>query len=72
MTTSKGSPVYKFQQLYKLQSEDLIAQPTENSDVDFRVTLGWNYNPCTGTTTAVWHATPTPTPTPTATPEGQE
>ncbi|HOV48412.1 MAG TPA: LCP family protein [Anaerolineae bacterium] len=71
MTTSKGSPVGKLQQLYKLQAEDVIAHPTENSEVDFRVTLGWNYDPCHGTTTASWRVTPTPAPTPTPTPEGQ-
>lgn len=69
MTTSKGSPVVKFQQLYRLQSGDLTAQPTENSEVDFRVTLGWNYDPCLGTTTAIWRATPTPGPSPTPTAE---
>jgi len=71
MTTSKGSPLGKLQQLYKLQAEDVVAQPTENSEVDFRVTLGWNYDPCHGTTTAIWRVTPTPAPTPTPTLEGQ-
>lgn len=63
MTTTKGSPLPKLQQLYHLHSGDVLAQPTENSPVDFRVTLGWNYDPCVGTTTATWHVTPTPTPT---------
>lgn len=64
MTTSKGSPLSKLLQLYHLQADDVTAEPMEESPVDFRVTLGWNYNPCYGTTTATWHPTPTPTPTP--------
>ncbi|MBN1260815.1 MAG: LCP family protein [Anaerolineae bacterium] len=63
-TTSKGSPLYKLRSLYKLQTGDVIAEPIEGIDLDFRVTLGWNYNPCDGTTTAYWRPTPTPTPTP--------
>ncbi|MGC9400493.1 MAG: LCP family protein [Anaerolineae bacterium] len=66
-TTDKGSRLWKLRQLYDLESEDVVSQPTEGSAVDYRVILGWNYNPCTGTGTAHWHATPTPTPT--ATPE---
>lgn len=68
MTTSKGSPLPRLQQLYHLQTGDVLAEPTENSAADFRVTLGWNYDPCTGTTTATWRPTPTPTPTPTPAP----
>ena len=47
----------------------MTAEPTEGSPVDFRVTLGWDYNPCDGTGTVGWRPTPTPlpeTPTPTA------
>ncbi|HEY88164.1 MAG TPA: LCP family protein, partial [Thermoflexia bacterium] len=67
-TTTKGSPLWKLLSLYKRQSSDVVSTPSEESPVDFRVTLGWDYDPCTGTGTAHWRATPTPGPTPTPTP----
>ncbi len=67
-TTSKGSPLWKLLSLYELQSSDVIGEPTEGSAVDFRVTLGRDYNPCLGTGTARWRPTPTPTPTGTPVP----
>jgi len=67
-TTSKGSPLYKLLRLYKLDVGEVISEPTEESPADFRVTLGWNYDPCVGTVTARWRPTPTPTPTETITP----
>jgi len=63
-TTAKGSPLYRLISLYKLQQGDVTSEPTEGSAVDFQVILGANYNPCTGTGTAYWHATPTPPPPP--------
>jgi len=68
LTTGKGSPIAKLLALYRLKQSDVTAQPTEGSPVDFRVTLGWDYNPCTATGTANWHLTPTPTPTATPSP----
>ena len=67
-TTSKGSPLYKLRRLYKQQPGDVVAEPTEGSAVDFRITLGTDYDPCVGTTTARWRPTPTPSPTPTVVP----
>lgn len=61
-TTSKGSPIVRLMTLYKRQQRDVIAEPTEGSPVDFRVTLGWDYNPCDGTGTVGWRPTPTPMP----------
>jgi LCP family protein required for cell wall assembly len=66
-TTSKGSPLVRLMTLYKRQQRDVVAEPTEGSPVDFRVTLGWDYNPCDGTGTVGWRPTPTPVPE-TATP----
>ena len=63
-TTSKGSPLWKLVGMYRLQDYDVIAQPTEDSPVDFEIILGSNYNPCTATSTAYWQPTPTPTATP--------
>jgi LCP family protein required for cell wall assembly len=63
-TTSKGSPIYRLRYLYERQPGDVTQQPTEGSPVDFRVILGSDYNPCHGTGTARWRATPTPSPTP--------
>lgn len=67
-TTSKGSPLYKLLQLYKRQQSDVVQEPTEESPVDFRVILGWDYDPCEGTVTAKWRSTPTPPPVETPTP----
>ncbi len=66
-TTDKGARLWKLRQVYELQPEDIVDQPTEGSAVDYRIILGWNYDPCVGTVTAKWR--PTPTPSPTATPE---
>lgn len=63
-TTPKGSPLWKLTSMYRLQGGDIIAQPTEGSDIDFQVVLGANYNPCTATNTAYWRPTPTPTAAP--------
>jgi LCP family protein required for cell wall assembly len=59
-TTSKGSPLWKLNSMYRLQAGDVVAQPMEDGEVDFRVVLGANYNPCTATNTAYWRPTPTP------------
>lgn len=63
-TTPKGSPLPKLVSLYHLQPGDVTSQPTSDSTVDFQIILGANYNPCTGTGTAYWRATPTPPPPP--------
>ncbi len=63
-TTSKGSPIVRLMALYKRQQRDVTAEPTQGSPVDFRVTLGWDYNPCDGTGTVGWRPTTTPMPTP--------
>ncbi len=67
-TTSKGSPLPRLMRLYRLQSEAVVTQPQEERQVDFRVILGGDYDPCIGTHTAHWRATPTPSPTPTPQP----
>jgi len=63
-TTSKGSPIAKLMTLYRRNQSDVTAEPTEGSQFDFRVTLGWDYNPCAGTGSVGWYPTPTPTATP--------
>lgn len=68
-TTSKGSPLWKLLSMYRLQVGDVVAQPTEGSDIDFQVVLGADYNPCTATNTVNWRPTPTPSPTPTTAPD---
>lgn len=67
-TTSKGSPLPTLSKLYKRQASDIQARPGEGNGVDFRVILGYDYDPCSGTVTAHWQPTPTPSPTPTPTP----
>jgi hypothetical protein len=68
-TTSKGSPLYKLLALYKMQSGDVVSEPTEGSPAEFRVILGRNYNPCDATVTGRWQPTLTPTPEGTPGPE---
>jgi LCP family protein required for cell wall assembly len=64
-TSSKGSAISRLMQLYKRNASDVISQPTEGSEVDFRVILGSDYDPCIATRT-YWYpgslATPTPLP----------
>jgi hypothetical protein len=48
-TTSKGSPVPRLMKLYELKPEDVISEPAEVREIDLRVILGANYNPCTAT-----------------------
>ena len=48
-TTTKGSAVSRLMSLYKRQDSDVISQPTDGSAVDYRVILGYDYNPCTAT-----------------------
>lgn len=53
-TTSKGSPLPKLLRLYRLKQSDVTAEPSEEGPVDFRVILGWNYNPCYGANASGW------------------
>ena len=63
-TTRKGSPLHRLMTLYRREQRDVVAEPTEDSQIDFRVTLGWDYNPCDGTGTIGWRPAPTPVPEP--------
>ena len=48
-TTAKGSPISRLMRLYKRKQDDVVAQPTDGSQIDFRVMLGSDYNPCDAT-----------------------
>lgn len=48
-TTAEGSPLPRLLQLYGRQPSDVISQPTEHREVDFRVILGADYDPCAAT-----------------------
>lgn len=48
-TTSKGSPLPTLIALYKRRADDVVAEPTEDRVVDFRVILGSDYDPCAAT-----------------------
>jgi LCP family protein required for cell wall assembly len=66
-TTSKGSPVATLLRLYRRNQSDVVREPTVGREADFRVILGWDYDPCVATGTAYWstsQAVPTPSPTP--------
>jgi len=62
-TTSKGSPLPTLMRLYRRNQSDVIQEPTVDRDVDFRVILGWDYDPCAATGTAWWSTSQSPAPT---------
>ncbi len=39
--------VQRLMRLYGLVADDVVSSPTEDSDLDFRIILGANYDPCT-------------------------
>jgi LCP family protein required for cell wall assembly len=47
-TTPKGSPISYLVSLFRRRDGDVIAEPTDDSLVDFRIVLGYDYNPCPG------------------------
>ncbi len=60
-TTRKGSPLNRLFQLFNLRQEDVTYETTDpENPTDFTVRIGGNYNPCSGTGSANWRATPTP------------
>jgi LCP family protein required for cell wall assembly len=69
-TTAKGSPIYHLARLYGRYYGDVVSQPTEERQADFRVVLGADYDPCRATKIH-WQPDgelPTPTPIPPAPP----
>jgi hypothetical protein len=73
-TTAKGSPISHLMRLYGRHTSDVVSQPTEDRQVDFRVILGADYDPCRATKIH-WQPdeelptpTPIPSPPPTAIP----
>jgi LCP family protein required for cell wall assembly len=46
-TTPGGWPLPRLISLYKREGSDVISRPTEESDVQFQVLLGADYDPCT-------------------------
>lgn len=48
-TTAEGSPLPGLLQLYGRQPSDVVSQPTEHREVDFRIILGADYDPCAAT-----------------------
>jgi len=69
-TTAKGSPISHLMRLYGRYVSDVVSQPTEDRQVDFRIILGADYDPCTAAR-IYWRpdqSLPTPTPLPKATP----
>ena len=62
-TSGKGSALYRLMRIYERQAGDVISQPTEGSEIDYRVILGADYNPCAATR-IYWSTETFPTPTP--------
>ena len=62
-TSAKGSPLPRLKRLYKRDESDVISQPTEEREMDFRVVLGFDYDPCVAAKSQ-WYSGSLPTPTP--------
>jgi LCP family protein required for cell wall assembly len=48
-TTADGWTLYRLARLYRRRGNDVVPQPTDQRDVDFRVLLGVDYDPCVAT-----------------------
>ena len=70
-TTSKGSALPLLTRLYWRYYSDVVLQPTEEREVDYRIILGSDYDPCNAVSASYWlpdDSLPTPTPLPAAIP----
>ena len=56
------STLVRLVNLYPITYDEILSEPTEERAIDYQILLGWDFNPCKGTKTARWRATPTPTP----------
>ena len=64
-TTSKGSRLSELGRLFRVPQSNLISQPDANADVEYRIILGADWDPCQRASIGVFPTrTPTPTPMP--------
>jgi LCP family protein required for cell wall assembly len=56
------SVLARLAKLYPVTYDEIVTEPTEEREVDYEIHLGWDFNPCKGTVTARWRATPAPPP----------
>lgn len=64
-STSKGSRLSELGRLFRVPQSNLISQPDANADVEYRIILGADWEPCQHASIGVFPArTPTPTPMP--------
>jgi len=64
-TTSKGSRLSELGRLFRVPQSNLISQPDANADVEYRIVLGADWDPCQRASIGVFSTrTPTPTPMP--------
>lgn len=63
-TSDKNSRIPDLKKIYRIADARILAQPDPDAEVDYRVILGADYNPCT-----FYYPPATPTPTPSQSPE---
>jgi LCP family protein required for cell wall assembly len=63
--TAKGSPVSLLARILRVSGADIVPADEPDTDADFRVIVGHDYQPCYKSYWYAVHTTPTPTPTPT-------
>lgn len=68
LETSKGSPVSRLTRVLRVDSANILSADGDGSEVDFRVIVGYDYQPCYKSYWYAVHTTPTPTPLPTPSP----
>ncbi len=66
MQTTKGSPMSWLARTLRVDNTDIASAENPSTDLDFRVVVGYNYNPCYKSYWYSLHTTPTPVPTATA------
>jgi len=63
--TAKGSPVSLLARILRVSGADIVPADEPDTDADFRVIVGHDYQPCYKSYWYAVHTTPTPKPTPT-------
>jgi LCP family protein required for cell wall assembly len=66
--TTKGSPVYLLARILRVAWANILPAETPSETLDFRVIVGYDYQPCYKSYWYAVHTTPTPTPTATPAP----
>jgi LCP family protein required for cell wall assembly len=66
--TAKGSPLYLLARVLRVNQANILTPDAPSDELDFRVVVGYDFQPCYKSYWFGIHTMPTPTPTVTATP----